>query len=199
MAIITIFDTETSGLPTRPSDYKRYANPFTEFNKYDTSRLIEIGYLTYSYDSETRQRVLIEQRSVLVKPDSFQITNSDIHGITHECAETYGYDVADVLLEFMEVVAKTDILVGHNIDFDKNIVCAELVRAGMGKSAQSFMKSRFECTMKTAIQKYNLTRFPTLKSLFEKVCENGEKWTQNHRAMDDTHRAADCYFAMKAN
>lgn len=197
MPIITIFDTETSGLPTRPSDYKRYANPFTDTDKYATSRVVEIGYITFSYNSETGQRVLIEQRSVIIKPDSFQINNSDIHGITHETAVSHGYDVRDVMLEFMEIVAKSDILVSHNIDFDKNIVCAELVRSGLRDSAQSFMKTRFECTMKIAMQKYDLTRFPTLKSLFEKLCENGEKWTQNHRAMDDALRAAECYFAMK--
>jgi len=197
MVIITTFDTETSGLPTRPSNYKRYGNPFTETSHYDSSRIIEVGYVMHKYENDNV--TLIEQRSMLIKPDSFVITNSDIHGIPQTLASEYGSSILDVLKEFMVIVSRSDVIVSHNVDFDKNITCSEMVRAGMITSAKMFMQKQFECTMKLAMNKYALTRFPTLKKLFESVCENGKEWTQNHRAMDDALKAADCYFAMKKN
>ena len=195
--IITVFDTETSGLPSRPSQYRRFADPFTETERYDTARLIEIGYATYAHE-EGHSPILIEQHSMLVRPDgSFTITNADIHGIPHSLADTYGRPLRDVLVEFMTVVERSDIIVAHNIEFDQNIVCAELVRTNLIQMARSFSAKRFVCTMRSAMEKFSLSRFPTLKKLYQSVCENGDNWNQSHRAMDDALRAADCYFAME--
>jgi DNA polymerase-3 subunit alpha len=199
MVIVTIFDIETSGLPVRPSTYKRYGNPFTETNKYDSSRIVEIGYVTYEcpdgYGYGTPD--LVEQRSSLVKPESFMITNHAIHGISHKLATERGNNILDVLSQFMIVVSYSDIIVSHNIEFDKNITCSEMVRCGMVTSAKQFMQKKFECTMILAMHTFNLTRFPKLKDLYESVCESGVEWKQNHRAMDDALRAADCFFAIK--
>ncbi len=197
-AIVTVFDTETSGLPTRPSKFRRCADPFSETDRYDTSRMVELAYVTYLV-AESGAPTLIEQRSMLVRPDgTFTITNDDIHGIAHALATTHGRPLRDVLVDFMTVVDRSDVVVSHNIEFDKNIVCAELVRINMIQNARTFMDASFVCTMKLAMDTFSLTRFPTLKALYQIVCndQGGPGWTQTHRAMDDALRAADCYLDM---
>lgn len=196
MTIVTIFDIETSGLPVRGHSYKRYGNPFTELSKYETSRIVEIGYVTYEVNLIDGTRELIEQRSSVIKPVDFTITNDDIHGISHKLADERGSYVLDVLTQFMIVVSYSDIIVSHNIEFDKNITCSEMVRCGMVVPARIFMQKKFECTMNMAISEFSLKRWPKLKDLYERVCVNGVEWKQTHRAMDDALRAADCYFAL---
>jgi len=195
--IVTVFDTETSGLPTRPSQFKRYADPFTETSRYDSARMVELAYVTYLVSDEKGEAPkLIDQRSTLVRPDdTFTITNDDIHGIPHEFAKKHGRPLRDVLVDFVSAVERSDVVVSHNIEFDQNIVCAEMVRANMIQTARTFMspETRFVCTMKLAMEIFSLTRFPTLKHLYEITHPSSPRWTQAHRAMDDALRAADCY------
>ena len=195
--IVTVFDTETSGLPTRASRFKRYADPFTETSRYDSARMVELAYVTYLVSDEKGEAPkLIDQRSTLVRPDdTFTITNDDIHGIPHAFAANHGRPLRDVLVDFVSAVERSDVVVSHNIEFDQNIVCAEMVRANMIQTARTFMspETRFVCTMKLAMEIFSLTRFPTLKHLYEITHPSSPRWTQAHRAMDDALRAADCY------
>ena len=195
--IVTVFDTETSGLPTRPSQFKRYADPFTETSRYDSARMVELAYVTYLVSDEKGESPkLIDQRSTLVRPDdTFTITNDDIHGIPHAFAKKHGRPLRDVLVDFVSAVERSDVVVSHNIEFDQNIVGAEMVRANMIQTARTFMspETRFVCTMKLAMETFSLTRFPTLKHLYEITHPSSQRWTQTHRAMDDALRAADCY------
>lgn len=195
--LVTIFDTETSGLPVRPSKYKRYADPFEETTLYANARLVELAYVTYMVNKENNERVLLDQRSMLVIPTDFQITNSSIHGISHEMANTYGYSIHNVLEHFMDVVKRSDILVCHNVDFDKNIVGAELVKNNYIDCAKYFFSKTFACTMKIATEKYKMQRFPTLQALYNLIGSSHlPSWEQQHRAMDDTQRTTECYFKL---
>jgi DNA polymerase III epsilon subunit-like protein len=194
--IITVFDTETSGLPARPSQFKRYADPFTETDRYNTARLVEIAYVTYEMDKTVK---LVEQRSVLIRPDdSFTITNHDIHGITHSFACAHGRPLREALVDFVSVVDRSDVVISHNIEFDKHIVCAELVRLNMIQTAHTFVSAQFACTMQMAIDVFRFTRYPKLVDLYATLCANKQAndWKQSHRAMDDATRAADCYFEL---
>lgn len=197
--LVTIFDTETSGLPVRPSTYRRYADPFTETDLYNNARLVEIAYITYVLNEESGERLLLDQRSMLVKPCGFHITNSFIHGITHDMANTHGYSIHNVLEHFMDVVNRTDILVCHNVDFDKNIMSAELVKNKNIESATHLYSKTFVCTMKTATDKYKMKRFPTLQNLYKSIVPpQSQSWEQQHRAMDDAQRTAECYFVLSS-
>lgn len=197
MTLITVFDVETSGLPPRPSNYKRYPDPKTEYHRYDDARMVELAYVMYTYDETTQTKELVRSMSCIVDPNSeFTIQNTIIHGITHDTASTHGFPVKNILCEFMDVVARSDKLVAHNLEFDLNIVLAECYRASVDPSPMLTIVKR--CTMKSAMTIMGLQRFPKLVHLYNNLCKGvGDlAWNQSHRALDDTNRCADVYFEL---
>jgi DNA polymerase-3 subunit alpha len=73
---------------------------------------------------------LIAQHNYLVKPDGFDIPYNaeQIHGISTKRALEEGHDLRVVLDTFAKDLEATRQLVGHNIEFDINIIGAELIR-----------------------------------------------------------------------
>ncbi len=55
-----------------------------------------------------------------------------VHGFSDERLAKEGEDKEKVLKEFLEY-SKDSIIVGHNVQYDINILCSELNRAGLGK------------------------------------------------------------------
>ena len=87
---ILVIDTETTGLPNRPS-FNKYYNPMI-CKHYDSSRIIEIGYIIYNEQGQK-----IKENSFLIKPDNFIIENTHIHGISQIDANTNGIDIKEGL------------------------------------------------------------------------------------------------------
>jgi DNA polymerase III epsilon subunit-like protein len=104
-----VFDTETTGLPVR--------------DNYQTCRLVQIAFEAYSPNG-----VLLDSKCVLVKPFGFSIPQeaTNIHGITQEQALLSGVEQKEVLDIFMSYLARSKILVAHNIEFDVNVITNEL-------------------------------------------------------------------------
>lgn len=185
-----VFDVETNGLPARPSDYRRFFNPITETFRYDKARIVEFAYSLY--DEQGR---LLQSGSYLVKPNNFEITNEDIHGISNEMALEHGlefHDLKPLMSKLMNIVTT---VVAHNIDFDINVLAAELVRVDMQDVAMSLLCKNTFCTMKYAKCKYNMKKWPKLTELYKTLFPE-ISWTQQHRALDDVTRTAACYFEM---
>lgn len=115
-----IFDTETSG--------------FSE------SRLLQLGVLLVDGDYNVQM-----QASLLVRPDGWRVEEGaeKVHGISQEKAEKLGLPVDVVLSIYCGLVAKADVLVGHNLDFDMGVLTGELNRTNW----PLFFKKQ-ECTMK---------------------------------------------------
>lgn len=195
--LVTVFDVETTGLPPRPSKYKRYPDPMTEYEMYDKARVVELAYTTYAYDDTTRRRELVRAVSCVINPDGeFIIENTWIHGISHETAIEHGSVATDVLVAFLRDVGRSDKIVAHNLEFDYNIVLAECYRKGIDPSP--LLETTKRCTMKYAQRVMGLDRFPKLVDLYNNLCgvKRGEKWKQTHRALDDTEKCADVYFEL---
>ena len=66
----------------------------------------------------------------IICPDGYTIPDDAvrIHGITTQQALEEGRDLAAVVNEFMADFDRATFIVGHNIDFDKKILGAELIR-----------------------------------------------------------------------
>lgn len=190
MVLVLAFDTETIGLPPRPSQYKRFPHPVDEYMAYSASRMIELAYVVY--DTSTNQTV--KANSVLCKPVGFKIQNANIHGISHEFADTHGESHKEVLKEFMKYVAYVDVLVAHNIEFDKNIIISELTRYGLDSNV--FESKQHICTMKLGMQVLELTRFIRLTDLYTRLFN--EVWKQDHRALDDTFKCLECFVKLNS-
>ena len=195
--LVTVFDVETTGLPPRPSKYKRYPDPRTEYPMYDKARVVELAYTMYVYDESTRNKELVRSVSCVIDPaGAFVIENTWIHGISHETASEHGSPAMDVLSAFLRDVERSDKIVAHNLEFDYNIVLAECYRIGIDPSP--LLATTKRCTMRYAQRVMGLERFPKLVDLYNNLCglPRGEKWTQSHRALDDTEKCADVYFEL---
>jgi len=111
MTRVLFFDTETTGLPK-----DKYVG--AEYEKNNWPDLVSISWQFY-YGDELKRK-----ESFIVQPDGWVISEevSKIHGITQEMANDKGETLGHVLGLFRLDLEYCDMLVAHNIDFDKNVL-----------------------------------------------------------------------------
>lgn len=186
MARIMFIDTETTGLP-QTIGFDNYHHP-SIVEKYNSSRVIEIGYLIYENGK------LDKEFNSLVVPDNFVISNSHIHGITQADAENKGNSIVEVFASLLKDLENVDYIIGHNIMFDINIILAECYRYKFEKLINKIEKTQTKCTQKIGKKKMSLYKYPKLIELYKFLFSNELK--QDHRALSDAKACADCYFKM---
>ena len=182
-----IFDVETNGLPMKKS-YDEYYCP-KKIKFYDTSRIIEIGYIICDRDK------IMKEYSSLIKPDGFDIKNTHIHGITDKYARKEGIDMKEFLEIFKKDLKEIDSVVSHNIDFDSNVMLSEIYRYDELDIYDIFKTKKKYCTMKIAKKLYNLERYPKLKNLYKALFNKIYK--QTHRALDDVVICKQIFFRLQ--
>ena len=99
-------------------------------------RLVQISWILTD-----AKGTILEATDYVVRPEHFTIPQeaTNIHGITNRMAKEEGYKLRKVLLRFLEMLDKCDFIVGHNIDFDVNVIAAELYRKELPASAHAFL------------------------------------------------------------
>ena len=171
-----IFDTETTGLP------RNYKAPLTDFDNWP--RVVQIAWQLHDEKGE-----LLEVKNFIIKPDGFTIPfNSErIHGISTERAMKFGVDLNFVLDEFEAVLKQMKFNVGHNIEFDLNIMGAEFLRMGR---ANPLAKMESLDTMKQTVDfcaipggRGGKFKYPNLSELYNKLFN--EKFLEAHNASAD--------------
>ena len=195
---VTVFDTETTDLPE-----DNFAS-FHESSKWP--HIIQLSYITF--DTETKEileyidRVIKLDSSVIITPGSIAV-----HQITREKSESQGIPIKDALIEFANSIQTADVIVGHNIIFDKRIIIVELYRHGIKNCFYNKFGAIPEyCTMKRtmdlcAIPKVNpktrqtYNKFPTLSELHSKLFGVAPKGT--HNAIADVMICLRCYIMIK--
>ena len=118
---ILFFDTETNGLPKN-----RYA---AISNLENWPRIIQIAWQVWDLSEKDFTRHT--QMCYLVKPGEdikWDEGSAKIHGISQQTATEKGVPGNDVFKEFAETARSCDLVVAHNIGFDKPIVIAECFR-----------------------------------------------------------------------
>ena len=188
MSNVIVVDVETNGLPLTRG-FNNYYDPKNTIY-YDTSRMIELGYIIYSFDGKE-----IARREFLIKPDKFNITNSDIHGITFDMANA-GLDIRDAFDIFEIDLLDADRIVAHNVSFDLNVILAECYRYDRISLIDRLTTIKKECTMAMGKEYLKSGRFPALKVLYKTLTNQDVE--QQHRALDDSRLCGECYFALKA-
>lgn len=115
-----IFDTETTGLPHNKTA------PITDLENWP--RLVQIAWQLHDGHGN-----LLTQHNYIIKPDGFDIPfkAEQIHGISTARALKEGHDISKVLDAFVTDLSSTSVLVGHNIEFDINIIGAEFIRQNL--------------------------------------------------------------------
>jgi DNA polymerase III epsilon subunit-like protein len=179
MTKILVFDTETTSLPAKKhnsfdkqreherkmlsiSELKKEGNLWsTELEKYPS--IIQLAYILYDTNNPSNSKIFNKYIDI---PESINISaeSQQIHGISKEKITSMGSFskayIEDTLNEFMDDFIEADIVVGHNVDFDRRMIVAELLRLSKDKNMphiKEIMKDEnFECTQEITTPICNL-------------------------------------------
>jgi len=172
----------------------------TETNsKYQTqARLIHLAFIKTDETGEEIQRF-----SELIRPEGFQIDNSEIHGIHQEIALKNGISAQFAINQFVKALSNCGLLVAHNIEYDKKVIFNELKALGLTKKHfNTLYNLPTLCTMQSSTAYCDLRengrehpKFPRLSELYEKLFE--KKYPENHHALTDVEAAMHCFFELK--
>ena len=116
---ILVFDTETTGLP------KTKEVSYSEIGKWPF--VVQISYLLF--DTDTNYLIKIKDHIIKI-PKTIQISSesTQIHGITYEISQQKGKEWKDIIIEIYKDFTSTDLIIGHNLEFDLNILKIEMMR-----------------------------------------------------------------------
>jgi DNA polymerase-3 subunit alpha len=181
-----IFDTETTGLP------RDYNAPMSDVDNWP--RLVQLAWQLHD-----AQGKLISNHNYIVKPEGFTIPyNAEkVHGISTKRALAEGHDLKEVLAIFEKDVAGAKHLVGHNIEFDINVVGSEFIRAELPMPLTANpLDTKDISTEFCAIPggKGGKFKWPTLTELHQKLF--GEGFGDAHDAAYDVDATARCFFGL---
>ena len=183
-----IFDTETTGLP------RNKTAPITDLDNWP--RLVQLAWQLHDAHGK-----LIANQNFLIKPDGFDIPYKaeQIHGISTKRAMEEGHDLQEVLDQFVNDFNRTSLLVGHNIEFDINIIGSELIRKEF--ETDLFLKLERLDTCNSSTEFCQLPggfggkyKFPKLIELHQKLF--GKDFGDAHDASYDVAATARCYFGL---
>lgn len=172
-----VFDTETTGLPIKqwglPYDVK---NPLM----FQNARLVSIAW---NFDGKTTVR--------LVKPEGFivPLEATKIHGISNEVALRDGSLLEDVLNEFENILKNANLVIAHNLNFDKAIIDSEMWRL---KKQELNWPSEY-CTMIQGTVKLGLVKWPKLPELYKILSGNSADDELLHTAAYDMEICLKCF------
>ncbi|MBN2348575.1 MAG: DNA polymerase III subunit alpha [Bacteroidales bacterium] len=182
-----IFDTETTGLP------KNSFAPITDFDNWP--RMVQLAWEVHD-----KLGNLIEAKNYIIKPDGYTIPYSaeKIHGISTEKAMNDGLDLIWVLKEFNQSLDRSEVLIGHNIEFDIKILGAEFKRT---KTQTTFFEKVTICTKEESTEfcalpggKGGKFKWPNLFELHNKLFNEG--FSEAHNASADVAATARCFLEL---
>ena len=186
MMRVIVFDTETTGLP------KTIFRNGKKIKIYP--KIVQLGWLTY----DLANHKLLKARDVIVQlPNGERIPaeSTKIHKITNEMMDTNGLPLHDVFNEFNEDLQQSDIVIAHNLEFDKNVLLQEYKRNGYINVFKVMKRHQEYCTMKSTTEFCNIiahsrysgepyVKWPRLEELHKKLfgsCPQGNL----HDALND--------------
>ena len=210
---VLVFDTETTGLPKT-----KIINPDT-LNLWP--HIVQFSYVIYDTDLndivETSDEIVKLKDGINIPEDS-----TKIHGITNEMSENVGININSILNDFFHHLRNIDLLVGHNISFDINMIKVELLRfiydTKSNNSEKDLSECKFNfhfltnyknicCTLQESVDLCNIKaidkygkeyiKFPKLIELHEKLFNNSP--INLHNSFNDILVTLRCYMKLKHN
>ena len=206
---VLVFDTETTGLPK-----SKIISP-------DTLQLwphiVQFSYVIYDTDKNdivvTMDSIIKVEKNVVISEESI-----GFHGITNEISQTKGIKLNQTLNIFCKYLKTADVLVGHNIIFDIQMVKVELLRFIYSNTLQDekfrkyknylYTLSNFTnvyCTMQNSIELCGIkmvNRFGEEYHKFPKLLELHQKLFNSipnnlHNSFNDILVTLRCFVKMK--
>ena len=192
---IALFDLETTGFP------KKGNHPtikYTNLDSFDNARVIQIGMMIYELNLLDESYKLIKTYDKTIKPDGFVIKNAHIHHITQQHATDNGVPFCEAIYEMMEDLVSIDVLVAHNLKFDKPVFMSELYRYEFGQITKHLNTTKSFCTMVNSV---NITKkgnapykWPKLSELHDHLFNDAT--VNEHNALADTKILSKCFWQM---
>jgi DNA polymerase III subunit alpha len=183
-----IFDTETTGVPHNKTA------PISDLENWP--RLVQLAWQLHDAKGK-----LISRNNKIVKPDGYDIPYKaeQIHGVSTKRALEEGFDLIEVLAAFIQDLNRTAQLVGHNIEFDINIIGAEFLRKqltpeqflNLSKVDTGIVSTEF-CALTGGIG--GKLKMPRLRELHEKLFN--KDFGDAHDAAYDVAATARCFFGL---
>lgn len=195
---LLFLDTETTGLPITPSFGKYY--DYRETKYYNSSRLLQLAYIIVECDETLTKHTIVLERNLFTA-----------HSATENCFGNVvpEYITKNKLKEIASIFEKDlgngiNCILGHNIDFDINILMSEFFRVNNQNLIKFLNETQRRDTMKISknvckILNKNRTnyKFPKLAELYRfcfKININNA-----HDALDDTLNCSKCFFYLVEN
>jgi len=196
-----IFDVETSGLIRKGEEFPH---------------ILQLSYLLYDIGNKQ----LIASYDTFVKPSEPVVVEeiiTELTGITQKDVDG-GIPIKRVLDDFFQILQLADIIVGHNIEFDKKMIALEIARmypntfstmvkeAGeksllriwdMNVSIKDFCTMRNSMTLCNIIRtntRGNYIKFPKLSETYEKLF--GQVPENLHNSLTDTIVCLRCFMRL---
>ena len=185
------FDTECNGLPL--------SNKLGVDDTSNWPRMIQLAWLVTD-----EQGNILKSQSHIICPQGFIITDEveDLTGITTSRAKSEGNNLRTVLNEFMDDLVDAELVIGHNIDFDKHVLGCELYRERLDydtllnkKSVCTMLRSTNFCAIPNPNSYYGGYKWPKLEELHRKLF--GCNIFGAHDALTDVEATKKCFYELK--
>jgi len=205
---VLIFDTETSGLPLNIKIAPNFDNVF------DWPSIVQLSFVVYDTTNHTVCQIADDIIS-LPAHTPLSVESVAIHGITRERIANEGQELSKVLDVFFAAVAGVDVVVAHNVQFDKSMLEVELLRIIDDTGSERAVKQMeilqknvsWYCTMKKSVTVCNIlvtnnrggqyAKFPTLLELHLHLFHIAPK--NLHNSLNDVVVCLRCYLKMVQN
>jgi len=182
-------DTETSGKFDFKSSYKKDTQPW----------ICQIALILSDKDYIFAQACfLIESEGRRIHKDAY-----DVHKITTGMCDKSGIMESTACYMFLEALHCCDVIVAHNVNFDRNMVCNLLYRNDFESEAEYLLSFDSYCTMEESTDmlklpgKFGRYKWPKLDELYHHLFK--EHIEGAHDALVDTKAMRRCYYEIKGS
>ena len=161
---LLVFDCETTGLPER----------FAKINQLKKwPYIVQLSYLIYD---DQENKIIKKKNNYIKLNEDIKINkiSESIHKISKYKLDQEGIDIKDILNDLNLSLLACDLIIGHNLNFDKNMFIVECERNKIKNSFDIIKNINEYCTMKNSINLCKLEnpyypdsyKFPKLSELY---------------------------------
>jgi DNA polymerase III epsilon subunit-like protein len=171
MPIVICFDTETTGMPPPSTNPKFKTEGFFNDKRVPAElwpRVVQLSFIQYDTDRE----VIVQHYDQIIKMKpgvKIPKASTEVHGITDQMSKNKGIDIRRAMVDFMKAYYDSEVTIGHNVQYDLNVVCAELTILMRDPATSVQEKKSFDYLISSLMGKKR-PKFCTLRESKE-VCQ----------------------------